>query len=202
MDTLFGVSTRYRKACKRPKTRSRTTGRCKLPSLKNINRSKAKVTYRKKRVTSGDINVKAAKQMLGSKVMSMSGLKTAPSWVSSFKGVSGPTIAEKAGRVNRTLLACKQMGIPLVQKNGKKYKAFSTLKAQCGVRFTRENKNKVVSTTNVESKLLSKLRKMRESKAASGVVSTEPTREQLNNLAEMVAFGRASRFGFRPTRRY
>jgi hypothetical protein len=157
----------------------------------------------------------------------MSGLKTAPSWVSSFKGVSGPSISEKVGRVNRTLLACKQMGIPLVQKNGKKYKAFSTLKAQCGVRFTRENKNKVVSTRNVESKLLSKLRKMRESKAVPEGPSTGPTREQLNifadltsgtptpsvmssgatqeqlnNLAAMVGFGRASRFGFRPIRRY
>lgn len=211
-ESLFGKPSvrRYRKPCTRPKTRSRTTGRCRLPSLKRTTRSKAKVNT-KKRVPSGGINVKGAKQMLSFKVMSMSGLRTAPSWITSFKGVSGPSVSEKVGRVNRMLLACKQMGIPLVQKNGKKYKAFSTLKSQCGVRFTKENKNNVVSIKGVENNLLAKLAQMRQAKLAntppSPVLVSPPLAEvgeeaEANTFAGFgrfrpVRFGRPSRFGFR-----
>jgi len=131
MFNLFGEndygssSRRYR----RRKPRKRVTMR----------RHKRVTMRRHKRVPTGDINVKAAKEMLARKVIGMSGLNSVPSWVRSLRGVSGPTMAERVGRVNRVLVACKQMSIPLIRKHGNKYKAFSTLKSQCGVRFTKEN---------------------------------------------------------------
>jgi hypothetical protein len=142
-------SSKKRTPCISGKIRSRTTGRCVL--IKKVKTKSSKEVSR--------FDVKDAKNKLKTKAMSMSNLKTAPSWISTFRGVPGPNSAEKVGRINRLLSACKRMGISIVNKNtNKTYKSFSTLKTQCGVRFTKENKGVPSKKTNSLRSALARLR--------------------------------------------
>ena len=69
----------------------------------------------------------------------VNGKRMAPAFINNTKVVSGKTSAEKIANINRVLTTCKRAGVPLLKKDGKGFKAYSTLIAQCNVKLSRES---------------------------------------------------------------
>lgn len=61
------------------------------------------------------------------------GVPKLPSFVNSLKTVGGKNRDEKLASVRLVLSTCKKNNIPLLKKDGKSFKSFTTLKNQCKV---------------------------------------------------------------------
>jgi len=121
-------------ACPSGKVRCRANGRCVL--RRNLSKCGRSTTAR----SEASVNLKNAKQQLKNKYNQMiNGKLKSPGFITNLKTVNGKNSAEKIANINRVLNACRRSGVPLVKKDGKNFKAFSTLVAQCNVKFSRES---------------------------------------------------------------
>ena len=121
------------KKCPKSKKRCPTTGRCVLK--KNV--KKCGSTAKKVAKVDG-FDLKRAKDMLKKKyAQSINGKLKVPSFLSSMTTVNGKTSADKIANINRVLITCKKMGVPLLKKDGKMFKSYRTLVSQCSVRFRK-----------------------------------------------------------------
>jgi len=135
-------SVRRKKPCQGGKVRCKASGKCILRrNLKKCNSgsSEPKTPRASK---PGSINMKAAKELLRNNYsMILNGKSRAPGFITTLKGVTGKNPAEKIANLRRVLSTCKRVGVPLLKKTGKGFKAYSTLVSQCNVRMTTPVQN-------------------------------------------------------------
>ena len=118
------------KKCPKSKKLCPKTGRCVLK------RNVKKCGTPKK----SGFDLKRAKDMLKKKYAQMvNGKLKVPSFLSNMTTVNGKTGTDKIANVNRVLLTCKKMGVPLLKKGGKAFKSYRTLVSKCNVRFSKES---------------------------------------------------------------
>ncbi len=119
------------KKCPKSKKRCPTTGRCVLK--KNIKKCSTK-----KSTKIVGFDLKRAKDMLKKKyAQSINGKLKVPSFLNTMTTVNGKTSADKIANINRVLITCKKMGVPLLKKDGRAFKSYRTLVSQCSVRFRK-----------------------------------------------------------------
>jgi len=88
--------------------------------------------------TPGSVNMKAAKEILRENYAEdVNGRLRAPGFITTLKGVTGRTQADKIANLRRVLATCRRVGIPLLKVNGSGFKSYRTLVSQCAVRMTQ-----------------------------------------------------------------
>jgi hypothetical protein len=88
--------------------------------------------------TPGSVNMKAAKELLRENYAEdVNGRLRAPGFITTLKGVTGRTQADKIANLRRVLATCRRVGIPLLKVNGSGFKSYRTLVSQCAVRMTQ-----------------------------------------------------------------
>ena len=163
-----------KKACKKTQFRCQRTGRCML----NKNKDRCDAPKKRciprddapQRVSSkpGSINMKAAKELLRTNYsMVINGIRRAPGFITTLKGVTGKTPTDKIVNLRRVLSTCKYAGIPLLKHNGKGFKAYRTLVSQCKVTMTKPVQNIFAQRPgkSVNNMLLNKLKGLRANKS-------------------------------------
>jgi hypothetical protein len=144
--TSAASKTRYckkQKACKKTQFRCQRTGRCMLIRNKNLCESpKKRCTPRDpaapRASKPGSVNMKAAKEILRENYAEdVNGRLRAPGFITTLKGVTGRTQADKIANLRRVLATCRRARIPLLKVNGSGFKSYRTLVSQCAVRMTQ-----------------------------------------------------------------
>jgi mRNA-degrading endonuclease RelE of RelBE toxin-antitoxin system len=86
----------------------------------------------------GSVNMKAAKEILRENYAEdVNGRLRAPGFITTLKGVTGRTQADKIANLRRVLATCRRARIPLLKVNGSGFKSYRTLVSQCAVRMTQ-----------------------------------------------------------------
>ena len=120
--------------CPHGKAKCLATGRCVL--LRNLANCGRSVTTR----SEASVNLRNAKQQLKDRYSQiLDGKRKSPGFITNMKTVNGKNSAEKIANINRVLTACRRAGVSLIKRDGKNFKAFSTLVGQCNVKFSRES---------------------------------------------------------------
>jgi hypothetical protein len=124
----------------------------------------------------GSVNMKAAKELLRKNYsMLINGVQRAPGFITTLKGVTGKNPAEKIANLRRVLSTCKRVGVPLLKKTGKGFKAYRTLVSQCKVTISKPVQNIFSERPggSVNNRLLSKIRAFRAAKASKPLPTVE-----------------------------
>jgi hypothetical protein len=121
--------------------------------------------------------MKAAKELLRNNYsMVINGVQRAPGFITTLKGVTGKNPAEKIANLRRVLSTCKRVGVPLLKKTGKGFKAYRTLVSQCSVTMTRPVQNIFAQSPgkalNLNNVFLNKLKAIRARKSQDDSINS------------------------------
>jgi hypothetical protein len=181
---------------------SKNKDRCDAPKKRCVPREDAPPRPSKP----GSINMKAAKALLRNNYsMVINGVQRAPGFITTLKGVTGKTPADKIVNLRRVLATCKRAGIPLLKQTGNGFKAYRTLVTQCKVTMTRPVQNIFSQRPGkaINNVFLNKLKALRARKSQDESINSflgMPKPEPVYDLSHPVfnSFGmRRLRFGGR-----
>ena len=145
-------------------------------------RKSTKKTTKKSMDKQRSVNILAAKKLLRTNYsVSFKGKMRAPSFITTLRGVNGKSGAEKVANLRRVLSTCKKVGIPLLKKNTRTFKAYRTLVSQCKIKFSSAMDSSVLNqkrgleaNQKASARLESKLKDFRKKLALRRAAKASP----------------------------